>query len=266
MDNHDDRLDNLTVTEDQRGTMQPTPTAPKIIVSYDGTENDTDALAFGQLLARAGGSLSLAYVRHAVEADPDREAQASAEAAELLLNGATWLGLPDVPQHVIVSGSTPDGLRILAEREQADIVVFGSEYRTSPGSVQPGTSALRLLEGGPIAVGLAPAGYAAKASILTVAAVGEDGDPGPRETAASLAAALGAEVVPSGGGETSAVVVGSKPGTAAGRVTLSAAAQYLIELIRCPVLVLPHGVALRFGGPAVPAGPTAPAGAAGPAG
>ena len=37
------------------------------------------------------------------------------------------------------------------------------------------------------------------------------------------------------------VVVGSKPGTAAGRVTLSAAAQYLIEMLRCPVLVLPHG-------------------------
>jgi nucleotide-binding universal stress UspA family protein len=46
------------------------------------------------------------------------------------------------------------------------------------------------------------------------------------------------------------VVVGSKPGTAAGRVTLSAAAQYLIEMLRCPVLVLPHGSALRFDPPA----------------
>ena len=39
--------------------------ATKIIVSYDGTANDTDALALGRLLARAGGSLELAYVRHA---------------------------------------------------------------------------------------------------------------------------------------------------------------------------------------------------------
>ena len=46
------------------------------------------------------------------------------------------------------------------------------------------------------------------------------------------------------------VVVGSKPGTAAGRVTVSAAAQYLIEMLSCPVLVLPHGSALRFDPPA----------------
>ena len=31
-----------------------------------------------------------------------------------------------------------------------------------------------------------------------------------------------------------------------GRVTISAAAEYLIELARCPVVVLPRGVALAF--------------------
>ncbi len=224
--------------------------APTIIVSYDGTANDTDALALGQLLAGAGGSLSLAYVRHAIEADPAREAQAQADTAALLEAGATWLGDPDVPRHVVVSGSTPEGLRDLAEREHADVIVFGSEYRTSPGSVQPGTSALRLLEGGPIAVAVAPAGFSGRddVPIATVATiVGDDGDPGPRETAESLAAALKATVIDRGAGEIGLAVVGSKPGTAAGRVTLSAAAQYLIELLRCPVLVLPHGVALRFG-------------------
>jgi nucleotide-binding universal stress UspA family protein len=224
--------------------------APTIIVSYDGTANDTDALALGQLLAGAGGSLALAYVRHAVEADPAREAQAQADTEALLEAGATWLGDPDVPRHVVVSGSTPEGLRDLAEREHADLIVFGSEYRTSPGGVQPGTSALRLLEGGPIAVALAPAGFSGRddVPITTVATiVGDDGDPGPRETAESLAAALKATVIDRGAGEIGVAVVGSKPGTAAGRVTLSAAAQYLIEMLRCPVLVLPHGVALRFG-------------------
>ena len=61
-----------------------------------------------------------------------------------------------------------------------------------------------------------------------------------------LAAALGATVVPRAAETAGLVVVGSKPGTAAGRVTLSAAALYLIEMLRCPVLVLPHGVAIRF--------------------
>ena len=33
---------------------------PSIIVSYDGTSNDRDALALGRLLAAAGASLALA--------------------------------------------------------------------------------------------------------------------------------------------------------------------------------------------------------------
>src|SRR5579859_2611922 len=223
--------------------------AATIIVSYDGTENDIDALALGRLLAGAGGSLALAYVRHSVEAEPGRERLAQHEAQELLENGARWLGQTDVPRHVVLSASTPEGLRELAERERADVIVFGSEYRTTPGHVAPGTSAQRLLEGGPIAVALAPAGLAERGELTVekIAVVGEEGDPGPSETAASIAMVLGAKVVERANGDVGLVVVGSKPGTAAGRVTLSAAAQYLIEMLRCPVLVLPHGVALRFG-------------------
>jgi nucleotide-binding universal stress UspA family protein len=222
--------------------------ATKIIVSYDGTENDTDALALGQLLARAGGSLALAYVRHAADPEPGKERLAQKEAEELLENGARWLGDPDVPRHVVLSPSTPEGLRDLAEREQADVIAFGSEYRTAPGHVFPGTSAQRLLEGGPIAVAIAPAGLRDRGDLAidAVSAVGEDGDPGPKETAASIAGAFGATVEERVDGKMGLVVVGSKPGTAAGRVTLSAAAEYLIEMLRCPVLVLPHGAALRF--------------------
>lgn len=222
--------------------------AMKIIVSYDGTANDTDALALGRLLAQAGGSLTLAYVRHTAESELEREKLAQHEAEELLAAGARWLGEPDVPRHVVLSGSTPEGLRDLAERDGADLIVFGSEYRTAPGHVQPGSSAQHLLEGGPIAVAIAPAALREHTDLAvdTIAAVGEEGDPGPRETAASLAARLGAVVVPRAGETAGLVVIGSKPGTAAGRVTLSAAALYLIEMVRCPVLALPHGVALRF--------------------
>ena len=109
-----------------------------------------------------------------------------------------------------------------------------------------------LLEGGPIAVAIAPAGMRDKAdrAIEIVSAVSEEGDPGPEETASSLAAAFGATVATRVDREQGLVVVGSKPGTAAGRVTVSAAAQYLIEMLECPVLVLPHGSALRFDPPA----------------
>ena len=34
------------------------------IISYDGTENDDDALALGKMLARGGLTPALAYVRH----------------------------------------------------------------------------------------------------------------------------------------------------------------------------------------------------------
>ena len=51
-----------------------------IIVSYDGTPNDDDALALGKLLAATGATLALAYIRHAREFDPRREELAQHEA------------------------------------------------------------------------------------------------------------------------------------------------------------------------------------------
>jgi nucleotide-binding universal stress UspA family protein len=197
------------------------------IVSYDGTEGDRDALALGRVLAAAGASLELAYVSHRREPEPDSPT--------------------DVPFHVVDNPSTAEGLRELALARGAEMVVFGSEYRTAKGHVDPQATARRLLDGGPVALGLAPAGLAANGfEVRTVAAVGEDGDPCARETASALAAALGAEVAERAARGADLLVLGSKPGTVNGRVTISAAAAYLLELAECPVIVLPRGVALRF--------------------
>ena len=224
--------------------------ATKIIVSYDGTENDRDALALGRLLEGAGASLSLAYVRHVQESESGRERLAEDEAEALLDKGAAALGQPDVPRHVVVSGSTPEGLRGLALGQHADLIVFGSEYRTAVGHVDPQSSARRLLDGGPVAVALAPAGFAERADfrVRTIAAVGEDGDPCAQETAEALAARLGATLVERTSSDFDLVVVGSTPGTVTGRVRISSAAEYLIELSRCPVVVVPRGVAVLFEG------------------
>jgi nucleotide-binding universal stress UspA family protein len=199
-----------------------------VIVSYDGTDNDRDALALGRVLAGAGASLELAYVSHLHEPEPDSPT--------------------DVPFHVVDNASTAEGLRRLAVDRGAELIVFGSEYRTARGHVDPQATAKRLLEGGPVALGLAPSGYAESnhKPIRTIRLVSEDGDPCTRETAEALASRLGAEVVDSAGHEPDLVVVGSKPGTVNGRVTVSAAAEYLIELASCPVLVLPRGVAVPF--------------------
>jgi len=87
-----------------------------IIVSYDGTANDDDALALGKMLAGGDSKLALAYVRHASEFDPRREEIAQHDAERRLEQGASWLGNPDVPRHVVLSPSTGEGLAKLAER------------------------------------------------------------------------------------------------------------------------------------------------------
>jgi nucleotide-binding universal stress UspA family protein len=221
----------------------------KIIVSYDGTENDRDALALGRLLGAAGASLELAYVRHSSEAESGRERYAEHEAKDLLDAGATSLGDADLPQHVVLSASTAEGLRDLAVAEGASMIVFGSEYRTAPTHVDPQASARRLLNGGPVALGFAPAAFAASApeTFQTIVAISEDGDPSALTTAQSLAHKLGGSVAVESTRNADLLVLGTKPGIPSGRVTLSAASEYLIDLATCPVLVLPRDVAVSFG-------------------
>ncbi|HET7121609.1 MAG TPA: hypothetical protein VFI17_10245 [Solirubrobacterales bacterium] len=223
--------------------------ALKIIVSYDDTDNDKDALALGRLLAYSGANLSLAYVRHSFGESLEQQ-----QAEELLARGAASVGAPEMPKHVVVNPATSVGLTELAEREQADIIVFGSEYRTAAGLVKPGISAHKLLLGGPAAIAVAPAGLHTNPA-LSVNTVGiiDEGDPTARQTAESLAAALGASVAEYGSGPLDFLVVGARPESPQGRVVLSASSDYAVEAATSPVLVLPRGVALDFAPAAAPA-------------
>jgi nucleotide-binding universal stress UspA family protein len=222
--------------------------APNIIVSYDDTDNDRDALALGRLLAVGGAELSLAYVRHVHTADPAREALEQKSAEELLAHGAEAIGAPDAPRHVIVHASTGEGLVELAEELGADVVVFGSEYRTAPGAVAPGTSAQRLLNGGATAVAIAPADLRShpSARVSTIGAVGE-GDEAAEETARSLAKALDATVADPDVQKTDLLVVASRDGAPHGRLELSAVAEYAIQTATVPVIAVPSGVPVEFG-------------------
>src|SRR5437764_9945236 len=131
----------------------------KAILSYDGTLTDEDALAFGRVLSGAGADLVLAYVRHTTEDEPQREQLEEHEAYTLLERGARWLDHIDVEQRVVVSASTAEGLARLAAEEDADLIVFGSDYRTPAGHVAAQKSTQTLLEGGRTAVAIAPASY-----------------------------------------------------------------------------------------------------------
>ena len=75
-----------------------------------------------------------------------------------LEHGVAWLGDPKIPCHIVISGSTGEGLLQLAQDEGASMVVFASDYRTAPGHAEPGGSAWRMLEGGTIPVAVAAAG------------------------------------------------------------------------------------------------------------
>jgi nucleotide-binding universal stress UspA family protein len=223
----------------------------KVIVSYDGTDNDRDALALGRLLADAGASVSLAYVRHAQAAEAGREELEQHEALHRLERGAVELNRPDTELHVVMSASTSNGLRALADREQADIVVFGSEYRTARGHVAPAASAQRMLEGGSVAIAVAPVGLRDRidATIASVAVSQVSADDSALETARSIAAATGASVVGPNTRDLGLLVVGSRPEARTGRVLVSAAAERVIENATSPVLVVPRSTMLHFGTP-----------------
>lgn len=221
--------------------------ALRIIVSYDDTDNDRDALALARLLAFPGAELSLAYVRHSTQEEDEQEAFEQRQSEELLEHGAAEIGAPEMTRHVVLHASTAEGLTDLAEREDADIVVFGSDYRTAAGLLKPGVAAHKMLLGGPAAIAVAPAGLRSQASVR-VGTIGviDEGDETARGTAESLAAALGATVRDFDGGRVDLLLVGSRPESAPGRVTLSAASDYAVEAATYPVIVVPRGTAISF--------------------
>ena len=229
-----------------------------IIISYDGTNNEDDAVALGRLFANAGADVSLAYVRHAAEAETSREILAQHEAETLLGRGAELLGDSDARRYVITDRSTPEGLSMLAKQIEADAIVFCSDSHTAKGHIAIGNSAQRLLNGGSTAVAIAPAGYA-QSGAAQVRKIGVVGDGSAQTTGASLARSLGAE--PAASGEhpeghkqnVGLLVVGSRPDAQEGTVSLSAASENLIEIATAPVLVVPHGKAIAFDGAPVTA-------------
>jgi nucleotide-binding universal stress UspA family protein len=216
------------------------------IISYDDTQDDHDALMMGRVLAEIDATLTLAYVRHAVQSRPDHEELAHGEAEALLGRGADWLGRPEVGRRIVISPSTGQGLAWLAEQEQADIIAFGSDYRTRPGHVSVGRSAQTLLERGPAAVAIAPAGYRSRyRKIETIGVLPGSADEAAIETAFSLAARFSGTVVDRDHG-VDLLVVGSRPEAPEGRVMISSRSLATIDDATAPVLVVPRGVALHF--------------------
>lgn len=220
----------------------------KAIVSYDDTTNDHDALMLGRLLSDAGATLTLAYVRHTTQSQRSREELEEHEAEALLERGASWLGDVDAQRRIVVSASTGKGLEWLAEQEDADLVIFGSDYRTATDHVSLQRSTQTLLDGGPAAVAIAPANYRSDRAprIRTIGVLAAPGDDAAIETARELAEALGASLTRDEH-RVDLLVVGSRSEAPEGRLMITSQAQNEIENATCPVLVVARGVPLSFG-------------------
>ena len=124
------------------------------------------------------------------------------------------------------------------------MIVFGSDYRVPPGHVEPGTTAQHLLEGGTVAIAVAPAGLrtrgpsAIKSIAVPLAGLHDDV---ARETADALAARLGATVTESTPEPVDLIVVGSQPNAPEGRIVLGGDVRSELSSARSSVLVLPAG-------------------------
>ena len=113
--------------------------------------------------------------------------------------------------------------------------------------VMPGTSAERMLTGGPAAVAIAPAGYRNQDHAIKSVGVlvEDDGDRSAIETAKSLASALGVDVAERHT-DADLIVVGSSPASPKGHVNLSARAGYAIEISNTPVIAVARGTEVKF--------------------
>jgi nucleotide-binding universal stress UspA family protein len=161
--------------------------ASRILVGHDGSPHAKDALALGRVLSElTGAELMLARVVHwdplALQAVPlpelpNRYQEQERNALAELQRIAEWAGAKAEPG----PGESPaQGLQLLAEELNPDIVVVGSSHRGRISQVLAGNIALRLLNGLDRPLAVAPAGYAEVAGGLRTIGVGFDGSPESR--------------------------------------------------------------------------------------
>lgn len=185
----------------------------KVMVGFDGREQSRDALALGSSLARAEGAQLLVACIYAVGpmlegTDYDPVIDPAFESGEERLARAERVnglfaevereldGAPFVRCEAL--GSPARCLDEIAEDENVDLIVLGSTHQGKLGRVYPGSTAERLMSGGPCAVAVAPRGFARREhSGLGIIGVGYDGAPESKlalRAAAELARRLDASL------------------------------------------------------------------------
>ena len=156
----------------------------RVVVGAGGSRAG-DALALAErLVAPADARLIFAAVEvHHSFRLPRHHAARDAAAGLAALRERVTAAIP-VEEVTRAAASVPRGLTEIAEELHADLVVLGSSEPVAEGHVTPGRTGLRLLQGAPCAVAVAPAGATGEGPFRHVA-IAYDGSP---EAAAALAA------------------------------------------------------------------------------
>jgi nucleotide-binding universal stress UspA family protein len=178
-----------------------------LIVGVDGADRARDAIALGQQLAiDLPGGIEAVYI-HTLEGlddlmtgkRPHEFEQLVAEDEAAKLSEVRTLVAPMGIEEVQVRrAATPsEGLYAQVAESKASIVVIGSSERSGLGKLLPGGTAERLLSASPVAVAVAPNGYADREKAREVVGVGFDDSPESRlavEWAADIARRSGASL------------------------------------------------------------------------
>jgi nucleotide-binding universal stress UspA family protein len=204
-----------------------------VVVGVGDHESWRDAIALAKRLVSGDGRLTLANI-YVFEAEPrlsagySREVEAAERerAAKLLQTARAEAGMP-VAARWRGAPSVGRGLRELADRLEADLLVIGMSRQGLLGRALLGDTMRAALHGAPCAVAMAPAGYAERACEIRRVAMSHG------RSAKQLAR---------NGGSADLLVVGSRVYGPLGRWVHRSTHQKLSRAARCPLLVLPRGV------------------------
>ena len=162
-----------------------------VIAGVDGSERSRDAVALARRIAAVLEAQLLAVYVHPIDElaaylqggslpEVRRLVDELAEAAHARVRElASEMEVDDV--RLRTASSAAAGLHAAAVEEDTQLIVLGSSERAGLERVFPGPTAARLLSGSPVAVAIAPLGYADQQPDSRAVGCGYDGSPAARE-------------------------------------------------------------------------------------
>jgi nucleotide-binding universal stress UspA family protein len=137
----------------------------KILVGFDGSEESRDALYLAAALAELEGAqveLVAVYLYHPLAPRAAIDHDEEAKYFDSVFSEART-ELPGTPlslrRRTLRDLSPARALNNLAEEEGVDLIVIGSTHRGELGRILPGSVGVKLLQGSPCAVAIAPRGF-----------------------------------------------------------------------------------------------------------